>query len=420
MSGNAAVAQTGATVWSYDNNVKAVGCCEASCGCDDGCCDDGCCGDACCGDACCGDGVGCGDGCGDGCCLGAFSLASALGLADSGFTVGGWTQLGYHSNNTPLSQNFDDLLAFNDLPDQLNLHQQYLYFGKDADGSDGNWDWGFRTDVMYGTDAQKTQAFGNPGAANRGFGSFDASLDHGYYGWAIPQAYAEIDNGDHNIKVGHFYTVVGYEVVTAPDNFFYSHALTMFNSEPFTHTGVLSTYTGIDGITLYNGWTAGWDTGFDNTLGGSNYLGGIGFDVTDNLSITYITTYGNFGARDGGQDDSYSHSIVATASLTDRLDYVFQSDLVGIDPVADNGDLIGSNDQVGVNQYLFYALNDVVRLGGRMEWWKSDGVSHYAATGGVNFNLLDNLIFRPEYRQAWSPGDNYDEEIVGMDMILTY
>ncbi len=49
----------------------------------------------------------------------------------------------------------------------------------------------------------------------------------------------------------------------------------MFNSEPFTHTGVLGTYTGNDDVTLYGGWTLGWDTGFDQFDGGSNFLGGV-------------------------------------------------------------------------------------------------------------------------------------------------
>ena len=180
------------------------------------------------------------------------------------------------------------------MPHQLNAQQQWLYLGKEADGSNG-FDWGFRFDAMYGTDAQKTQAFGNPG------GEWDNSWDHGVYGWAIPQLYGEVAMGDFSVKVGHFFTLVGYEVVTAPDNFFYSHALTMFNSEPFTHTGVLTTYKGIDGITLYNGWTAGWDTGFTNALGGSNYLGGVGLELSESLTVTYILTAGNFGLRTAGR-----------------------------------------------------------------------------------------------------------------------
>lgn len=66
-------------------------------------------------------------------------------------------------------------------------------------------------------------------------------------------------------SVGHFYTIVGYEVVPAPDNFFYSRAYSRFNSEPFTHTGVLGAGgSGANSPDRYSGWTTGWDTGFDS------------------------------------------------------------------------------------------------------------------------------------------------------------
>ena len=392
LSGMPASAQSDAIAWTIDQNVTPVAC--------DDCCD-GC------------DGCDCGAGVGGGLC--GFTLAGLLGMDDSPITIGGWTQIGYHDRNTPLSVARNDLLAFNDLPSQVNLHQQYLYLGKEADGSKG-FDIGGRVDFLYGTDAQKTQAFGNPGAQFRDQGTFDASLDHGDYGFAIPQLYGEVAIGDLSVIVGHFYTIVGYEVVTAPDNFFYSHSLTMFNSEPFTHTGVLTTYSGFDNITLYNGWTLGWDTGFDNANGGTSYLGGVGIELTDALTFTYITTYGNFGLRDNGNDDSYSHSCVLTAGLTDNLQYVLQSDYLRIDNPG--GGIL--QDQVGINQYLFFSLTDIVSLGGRMEWWKNDGTSNYAATGGMNVRLGESLIWRPEYRKAWSPGGGYDDEIFGMDMILTY
>ena len=41
--------------------------------------------------------------------------------------------------------------------------------------------------------------------------------------------------------------------MTAPDNFFYSHAFTMYRAEPFTHTGVLLDYQVADDITIV-GW----------------------------------------------------------------------------------------------------------------------------------------------------------------------
>ncbi|MCA9178688.1 MAG: outer membrane beta-barrel protein, partial [Planctomycetales bacterium] len=91
--------------------------------------------------------------------LGGITLQEALLTEDSDLKVGGWTQIGYHSNNTNFTPN--TALSFNNRQGELNLHQQWMWFGKEADGSEGL-DWGFRADVMYGIDGTDTQAFGNP------------------------------------------------------------------------------------------------------------------------------------------------------------------------------------------------------------------------------------------------------------------
>lgn len=410
---------------SFDELVKPVGC---DSGCD-------------CGDACgCGSAVGCGgllSGIGPG-YIEDFNTGNLLSI--DGWDIGGWSQFGYHDSQTPLSRTYNDGRAFNDVPGNLNMQQQWFYIGKEADGSNGL-GFGFRADFIYGTDAQKTQSFGNPPD------SFDEGWDHGQYGWAIPQLYGEVAMGDLSVKIGHFFTIVGYEVIPAPQNFFYSHSLTMFNSEPFTHTGVLSTYSGFENLTLYGGWTLGWDTGFDQVGSGNNWIGGFAIDMLeDSVSLTYINTYGNFGARDSTQwtpggtnlvannpDNSYSHSIVLDVSLTDRLQYVIQSDLVEYDRVSA---ITPGNDQYGINQYLFYKFNDAVSFGTRMEWWKSDTLfaptplfpeatntdkmSYYELTTGVNVKLLNNLIVRPEVRKDWIPAIDFDQDMFACDMILTY
>jgi hypothetical protein len=283
-----------------------------------------------------------------------------------------------------------------------------------VDGSDG-FDIGGRIDTIYGTDAQKTQSFGNPGAGVRGFGTFDASLDHGEYGWAIPQAYGEVAMGDLSVKIGHFFTLVGYEVIPVTGNFFRSHSYTMFNSEPFTHTGVLGTYAVNEQLSLMGGWVLGWDTGFDQLNQGNALHSGFTYAFNDNVTFSYMNTYGNFGWRDGGDDNSYSHSMVLVAGLTDNLQYIAQSDVID---TSNPG--VSEFDTVGLNQYLIYNLNDVVGIGGRAEWWKADGVSFYEATSGLNIKLLDNLVIRPEYRQDWAPGIGLDEETFLVDGYMTY
>jgi hypothetical protein len=360
-------------------------------------------------------------GCADVCCdvggdrgIEGLSLAGLIGCEGTGLDVGGWTEGVYMDNNVPLSQAYNDLLSFDDVPDHFHLGQQWFYLGHAADGSNGL-GLGGRIDVLYGTDAQKTQAFGNPGAGVPGFGSWDASLDHGEYGWAIPQAYGEIASGDLSVKVGKFFTPIGYEVIPVTGNFFRSHSYTMYNSEPFTHTGVLSTYTGFEALTLYGGWALGWDTGFDQLNSGNIGIGGFAAELAEDVTFTYMSTVGNFGWRDGGSDDSYMQSCVLTVGLTDNLQYIAQSDYLRTDNPG-----VSQFDTVGLNQYLIYKFNDFVSTGGRVEWWKADGVSFNQVTGGFNFHVLSNMIVRPEIRQDWAPGAGIDEDTFLIDAIVTY
>lgn len=405
--------------------------CEDTCAVPEEVCGGDACADDCCPDEC---GTGCGSGCGDGYLFGPdepWTLSSALCGDDPcnppAVTVGGWFQAGYHNRSDGL---------FNSHPDQLVSHQNYLFAEKVADGSEGM-GWGFRGDILYGADAQDTQAFGEPFPQSH----WDTDWDYGIYGWALPQLYAEAAFGDLSVKVGKFYTPVGYEVVTAPDNFFYSHSFTMYNSEPFTHTGALGTYSASDSTTLYGGWVAGWDTGFDRFADGDDSKGsaaifGVGQGIGESLTVTYIGLVGDMGVRGEG----YNHSIVADFAVTEKLNYVFQSDLNELNAAG------GLNHAIGVNNFLIYSLTDQLGIGGRAEWWKAkfdndainDG-SVYQITGGLNYKPMANLVIRPEVRYQWGQEDvingfqgaftdrgptgqpGVDEQaIFGIDAILTF
>ena len=330
--------------------------------------------------------------------------------------MGGWFQGGYTDESNDL---------FNSRPDSFNLHQAYFFAEKVAESKDGRLGYGFRFDGLYGIDGPDTQSFGNE------FGNFDFSDDFtrggdgGGFGWAIPQLYGEVAGEDWSVKLGHFYTLVGYEVVTAPDNFFFSHAITQYNSEPFTHTGAIGTFNVSDKTTVYGGWTAGWDTGFDQFEDGSNFLGGFSTQLTDKTALTYITTIGDFGARG---EDAYGHSIVFDTAVTDNFNYVLQSDLLRVDSTGE--------DNLGINQYFLYTLTDKLAAGVRAEWWKGDSLTGYAPHGGVlpatgshsyydvtlglNIKPSQNIIIRPEYRYDWSPALDYEEGYAGVDVIVLY
>ncbi|WP_459557206.1 porin family protein [Lacunimicrobium album] len=346
-----------------------------------------------------------GDGCTDSCPTCMWNTGDPWKLVNHDtLNIGGFTSFGYVSKPD---------FTFNQPGDQskLNLNQFYLYAEKVADGSKGL-DWGFRFDAVYGTDGSATQSYGN----RPGTWDYQNGYDHGIYAFALPQAYAEIASGDLSVKVGHFYTLLGYEVVPATGNFFMTHAFTMYNSEAFTHTGALATYAVNDNLTVYGGWTAGWDTGFDRYLGGSSFLGGFTYGVTDSLSLTYITTFGDLGWFDQG----YTHSIVATYDATDKLQFVGQSDLVTRADGVQN---------YGTNGYAFYTINDCVKLGSNFEWWQNGNDDDvYMTRLGVNIKPHANVTIRPEWRYQWNYGapngvvavDDDEASIFGIDTVITF
>ena len=102
-----------------------------------------------------------------------------------------------------------------------------------------------------------------------------------------------------NVKFGHFYTLIGYEVVPAIGNFFYTHAYTMQYGEPFTHTGVLTTWVPNDQLTIIGGITNGWDNwddGLETTIVNQNYA-----NYNSNASFLGAVT---FSSSDGTSSDS--------------------------------------------------------------------------------------------------------------------
>lgn len=325
-----------------------------------------------------------------------------------GVKVGGWFQMGYHTqganaNNAALAvvdPNWAGGVhlpgvggttnAFNNYPNVLQLQQAWVYAEKVAETCGCGWDWGFRVDYVYGTDGQDVQSFGNvPGI-------WDEPWDNGgFYGSAIPQAYGEVAYNDLSVKVGHFFQIAGYEKAAAPENFFYSHSISFYR-EPRTHTGALAEYAVSDRLSVQGGWTAGWDTGFDQN-GGDMFLGGITFDVTDNMSLAYVVAAGDFGfaTAQGSDSDGYAHTLVLDWDVTCRLNYVLQTNY------ADN-DLFTAlaGPALTVNQYLLYDINCKWAVGGRFEYVHTAGanVDFSEYTIGANYRPRSNILIRPEMR----------------------
>ncbi len=365
---------------------------------------------------------------------------------DRGIATYGWIDAGIGANNWGAPWNGP--ITFNDRAWQGMMNQLYLVNERTLGEDLG---WGGRIDLLYGTDyiytvAQGLDAFrSNPDPLGLSGPRWGSSR---YYGLAMPQLYGEFGREDLGVKFGHFYTLIGYEVVPAIGNFFYTHAYTMQYGEPFTHTGILATWVPNDQVSFVGGVTNGWDN-WDNGLltGGpianTNYpgynnnaafLGAVTFTSADeSQSLILANSSGNErGGVDaqGGQlvGNRTVTSIVYTNELSDKLSYVYQSDIgyqFNANPAYQTiGQQNGTAFWYGANQYMFYNFSDNLIGGLRLEWFRdnngtrvlygirdgSPGLGGFAGnfwamTWGLNYLMGSNFVIRPELRYDWFTPD---------------
>lgn len=348
-------------------------------------------------------------------------------LQDNAIIAGGSVSggIGYATDN-PKDHNTSPV-TFNDRSGEFQINQVNLYGQKLIDMESESWEIGGRIELLYGTDARYTQASG-----------LDDELiseeDFRFYDLAFPQAYLEVfapfGNGV-TAKIGHFYTIIGYEVVNAPDNFFYSHAYTMQYGEPFSHTGVLFNYPVNGNISINLGSVNGWDN-FDENLSNWNFLGNIAWSNDDETSSLVLSLISG-DVDDVGRENRTLYSLVVTHHFNEQLHYIGQHDFGFQERAAADG---SDAYWYGLNQYLFYDVSDTVAFGLRAEWFRDDGdsrlaigdsASYFAFSTGLNWTPTAWLKVRPEIRYDWVDSsaaafDNRREDdqlLFSMDFVLT-
>ena len=208
-------------------------------------------------------------------------------------SVTGWVAVGATGNaDNPASNSFFPV-GMNDRA-EAQMNQLYLVMERTVDTQCQCFDIGGRADVLYGTDARYVEV---AGLELRRDGTDKWNTER-FYRIAAPQMYAEFALCDLSVKIGHWYTVIGYEQTTAPDNFFYSRSYALLYGEPFAHTGVLGTWACSDQVTYIAGVHSGWDT-FDRFSERAGFIGGVNWRSRDErTSLAFAITSGHeFNAR---------------------------------------------------------------------------------------------------------------------------
>lgn len=351
--------------------------------------------------------------------------AGWTGLQQYGVTLGGWATSGINYNtNNPIDRS-NGPVSMTDRAGEFHLYQLNLFIEK-AVAKASAWDMGGRFDFMFGTDTRYTQATGH----------WDMGLisqrDLRFYDIALPQAYVEvfapIGNG-LSAKLGHFYTIIGYESVPSPPNFFSSHTYS-FKSSPFTTTGALFSYALNEQWSVNLGAVTGADN-FDRDFGAWSQMSGLTWTNADaGTTVSFSIMQGDVYKNQSSQLVYYSAILQQHLG---KWHYVLQHDR----GTQQNAIAQGQNaDWYSIVQYLTYDIGDKLGAGLRGEWFRdqngfryaSGEASYYAMTVGLNWKPKGWLMFRPEARYDWSraqtapfdAGQRTNQFLLGIDAVIQF
>jgi len=373
------------------------------------CLDPGCCGT--CAGVCRGCSTGC-DCCSPCCCEDPYRLFQIPLLCCHRIELGGWVDQGITVNDRDPVNRFNGPVTFNDRSNEYQMNQLYLFAERVTKTGGYGWDIGGRVDVLYGTDHRFIVANGLEDDWNTG---------QRFYGVAMPQVYMDVAFNDLTVRMGHFYSIVGYESVMAPENFFYSHSYTRQYGEPFTHTGLLAMYDLNDCWNVAAGFDRGWDNWEDNN-DRLSFIGRVTWTSWDKCtSLSFGLTTGD--EDDAGLNNRTAYSLVFTRQLTSRWKWVLEHAAGWEENVTTQ---MGTADAewYGLTNYLVYTINPCWGLGLRYEWFADDDgarVDHRNAAGGppngmyydgvpyhwndlalgVNWTPNRNVTLRSEVRWDW-------------------
>lgn len=409
---------------------------------------------------------------------GVLMAASGPALGDDWFKdvkfsgyveVGG---LGNSANNATPSNNINWGNLFVDRDNEIYMNQLSFIAERPID-SKKQYDFGFRFQGMYGTDARYTHFLGE----------LD-KVTNAQYQLDILEAWGQFHTpwfgtGGTDIKIGQYVTPLGAEVIDPRGNFFYSHDYIFNFGLPLKHTGILADTHVHSQFDLYYGVDTGVNATFGtpgDPNGSASFLGGFGLNLLNgDLTILALTHIGEVLPNQGDPGffftpvkTRYYGDVVAVYKLTKKLTTTYEFNYVE-DDTPNFGSANGAKGG-GIASYWVYALTDNMSIGLRSEWFRDNngafvvacpgnldfvkseegeqnncfngspygaapptplnGTNYYDVTVGVNLKpevpkTFDGMVLRPEVRWDYSSnttpydtGTSHDQWTFGMDVVI--
>jgi len=292
------------------------------------------------------------------------------------FKISGWIDSGmtFNPDSPQSNQNFGRL--FDDRANEPLLNQLVINFERERAPQPGQFDWGFKLQFMYGSDARFIHSLGLfDRTANE---TLQPDLVEAYLNLHFPV----MTEGGLDLKLGKFVTLEGAETIDPRNNFFYSHTYIFNFGIPFNHTGALATFHASKLLDLYAGITRGVNASVDDNNDNPAFHGGVGLNLLDGKLSALATTHIGPETPSDNRHNRYLNDLTITAkptknftSITD-LNYIYD----------EAADATG----YGVAQYFIYTINDVFSIGVRGEIWR-DADAFYVASFAENDDALDGL-----------------------------
>jgi outer membrane protein OmpA-like peptidoglycan-associated protein len=293
------------------------------------------------------------------------------------FTLGAELEAGITANYDDNHSGVNYGHLFTDRENQILLNQLSLSAARPVDPKATDFDWGFKFEGFYGTDARYTHFLGELDKSIKDRTQFDIVEA------SISAHLPILTDGGVDMKVGQFPTPIGFEVIEPTGNPFYSHSYIFNFGIPLKHTGGYVTAHLNDTFDLWLGGTTGVNTsvGDGDNNDSASFLGGLGINnlAGGALTVLALTSIGpenpsiiapfvNFNPNDALR---YLNDIVITYKASDTLTLTTELNYIRDD---------GFHAQAwGAAQYLSYAASD------NLTWNLRGEVYHDGGQNGGGF-----------------------------------